>query len=255
VRRINDKVKPADESRRRFTEKGDPVAGQRGDATAAANQAAANMLVSDVRVDAMTSAAANGGDEAAPNAASRTGAKSDVLLHPMARANRGHGTAGRASRAGNESDLPRVDTTRFVGRVAKAIQTANERGGALQLRLSPPELGSLRLQLTVHDGVMTASLEAESPAARQLLLDHLPSLRDRLAEQNIRIDRFDVDVRQEGSNGQPDPRASQHEQRQQQFQHSTPWREAAPAATGDGTVIEAAALPVRLANNGFNVLA
>ena len=148
-----------------------------------------------------------------------------------------------------------IDPARFVGRVAKAIQTANERGGALQLRLSPPELGSLRLQLTVHEGVMTASLEAESPAARQLLLDHLPSLRDRLAEQNIRIERFDVDVRQDGSGGQPDPRGSQHEQRQQQFQHSTQRRETTHSSNGDAPGAEISALQSRMTNNGLNVLA
>jgi flagellar hook-length control protein FliK len=116
-------------------------------------------------------------------------------------------------------------------------------------------LGSLRLQLTVQDGVMTASLEAESPAARQLLLDHLPSLRDRLAEQNIRIDRFDVDVRQEGSGGQPDPRGSQHEQQQQQFQQSTTRREATHVPNGDGANLDNTVIHARITNNGLNVLA
>jgi flagellar hook-length control protein FliK len=145
--------------------------------------------------------------------------------------------------------------TRFVGRVAKAVQTAHERGGALQLRLSPPELGSLRLQLTVHDGVMTASLEAESPAARQLLLDHLPSLRDRLAEQNIRIDRFDVDVRQDGSSGQSNPRTSQQEHRQQQFHHTPSPSDAIRKPNGDDPTPETLALRALSTSNGLNVLA
>jgi flagellar hook-length control protein FliK len=111
------------------------------------------------------------------------------------------------------------------------------------------------LQLAVHDGVMTASLEAETPAARQLLLDHLPSLRDRLAEQNIRIDRFDVDVRQEGSGGQPDPRTSQQEGRQQPFQHSTTRRTTADAPRGDSAQAEPSVPHARMTNNGLNVLA
>ncbi len=111
-----------------------------------------------------------------------------------ARAQRAGATSkGRAHAA--SPDLPRVDAARFVGRVAKAVQTAQERGGLVQLRLSPPELGSLRLELSMQNGVMTAAVETETPAARQILLDHLPALRERLAEQNIRIERFDVDVR------------------------------------------------------------
>ena len=73
----------------------------------------------------------------------------------------------------------------------------------------------MRIELSVKDGVMSASLQTENANARRLLLDHLPALRDRLAEQNIRVDRFDVDVRREDTSGQPDARGSQ----QQQFQH------------------------------------
>ena len=101
----------------------------------------------------------------------------------------------RGDQNANADATPQVDPARFVSRVAKAFQTANERGGTLQLRLSPPELGSLKIQLNVKDGVMSASLETDNANARRVLLDHLPALRDRLAEQNIRVDRFDVDVR------------------------------------------------------------
>jgi flagellar hook-length control protein FliK len=82
--------------------------------------------------------------------------------------------------------------------------------------LSPPELGALRIELNVKDGVMSASLQTENANARKLLLDNLPVLRDRLAEQNIRVDRFDVDVRQDGAGGQANARGWQQ---QQQSQH------------------------------------
>jgi flagellar hook-length control protein FliK len=116
-------------------------------------------------------------------------------------------------------EMPRVDPARFIGRVAKAFHTAQERGGTLQIRLSPPELGAMRLELTVKDGVMAATLETENSSAKRVLLEHLPALRERLAEQNIRVDRFDVDVRREGAGGQADPRAAQ-DQQQPQHGHS-----------------------------------
>lgn len=91
-----------------------------------------------------------------------------------------------------------VDTARFLGRVEGAVRAAHQREGRVQVRLSPPELGALRIELTLQSGVLSARLEAETPAARNLLLDNLPALRDRLAQQDIRIDQFDVDVRRDG---------------------------------------------------------
>ena len=45
---------------------------------------------------------------------------------------------------------------------------------------------------------MSAKVEVETAAARNVLLDNLPALRERLAEQDIRIEKFDVDVRRDG---------------------------------------------------------
>ena len=103
---------------------------------------------------------------------------------PLGRMQRGN-RLGQAARGAETEETPRVDVERFVGRVTKAFHTAQQRGGTLQLRLSPPELGSLRLELSVRDGVMTAALETETQAARRVLLDHLPALRDR---PRLRID-------------------------------------------------------------------
>ena len=98
---------------------------------------------------------------------------------------------------------PAVDPARFVSRVARAFEAAERRGGGpIELRLSPPELGSMQLKLEVREGVLTASIETETQAARNALLDNLPALRERLAEQEIRVEKFDVDVRQEGGERQ-----------------------------------------------------
>ena len=108
----------------------------------------------------------------------------------------------------NDSETtPTVDRARFVQRVSGAIRAAKDQDGLVQLKLSPPELGSLRIEITVKQGALTAQLETETVAARNLLLDNLPALRDRLAEQEIRIEKFDVDVRQEGQPQQENPGA------------------------------------------------
>lgn len=100
-----------------------------------------------------------------------------------------------------------MDQLRLVHRVSKALEFARQRDGEVRLRLSPPELGSLRLEVRVRDGVLVARMEAESQETRQLLLDSLPALRDRLFEQGIRVERFDVDLldRRDQQNGSPHP--------------------------------------------------
>lgn len=102
----------------------------------------------------------------------------------------------------NSAGLTEIERVRFIQRVARAFQLAPERGGTLKLRLSPPELGSLQLEIQVREGVLSARVGAETPAAKSLLLDSLPQLRERLAQQEIRVDRFEVDIRDPRGGGQ-----------------------------------------------------
>jgi len=128
---------------------------------------------------------------------------------PATTRSREHAGATTDAKTG-EVALSQADRVRLVQRVARAVQTAQDRGGELKLRLSPPELGSLRLQVRLVDGALSARIEAETSAARQVISDNLPALRERLAEQNIRVERFDVDLSNNGNGG-----ASQMPERQQ----------------------------------------
>lgn len=114
-----------------------------------------------------------------------------------------HSAAG--VRGGEEpadsSSLTHAERNRLIARVARAVQTAHDRGGELKLRLSPPELGSLRLQVQMNDGVLTARIEAETREAQQIITDNLIVLRDRLAQQDIRVERLTVDLFNSGTGG------------------------------------------------------
>ena len=96
--------------------------------------------------------------------------------------------------------------TRFVQRVTKAFEVAQQRGEPIRLRLHPPELGSLRLEVKVEGNVMLARIETETQSARTLLIDNLPVLRERLAEQNIRVEQFDIDLLDRHASAQEDQR-------------------------------------------------
>ena len=110
---------------------------------------------------------------------------------------------------------------RFVQRVAKAFQTAGDQGGSLRLRLSPPDLGSLKLNVTVTGGVLSARVEAETSQARDMLMENLPALRERLAEHNITVDQFDVELFDSSTGGSSD----------QPHGNSDPQQAYVPAAT------------------------
>lgn len=91
-----------------------------------------------------------------------------------------------------------IDTVKFVQRIARAMQAARESGGEIRLRLSPPELGSLKMEVKMSEGAMIARVETETAQAQSVLVDNLPALKERLAEQGVRIEQFDVDVQQHG---------------------------------------------------------
>ena len=108
------------------------------------------------------------------------------------------GTAPAATGDGADA----ADRVQFIERVAGAFRAASQGDGTVRMRLHPPELGSLRLEVSVRDGALGARLETDTPEARSVLLDHLPALRDRLAQQDIKIERFEVSY-QNGFGGSP----------------------------------------------------
>lgn len=116
---------------------------------------------------------------------------------------------------------------RLMQRVAKAFRAAEDKGGEVQIRLSPPELGSMKLELSLTSGVLTAKLEVENQRAQTILLDSLPQLRDRLAEQGIRVEKFDVNLQQRDTGGQ-----------QSQHQQSSSERHARSASTSSRLPVE-----------------
>lgn len=155
---------------------------------------------------------------------------------------------GSTANTSNSStpDTPTVDRVRFVQRVSGAIRSAQQRDGQIQLRLSPPELGTLKIQLTVNESAITANLETETATARTILLDNLPALRERLAEQGMTIEKFDVDVGREGQQQQtedrgPGDRDSQRNESESDAKAGGSRREA--LATTSSTIQTSAATP------------
>lgn len=145
-------------------------------------------------------------DAGTPSDAPQTTNRGDAVtaVEGKGAANPGQTAAGQGSDKGTGQG---VDAAKFVQRVASAFAALGQRSGPVRLKLYPPELGSLRMEITVKNGTMSARVEAETAAAKSALMDNLPVLRERLAEQGIKVDRFDVslsDQSQGGSSERPD---------------------------------------------------
>jgi len=78
-------------------------------------------------------------------------------------------------------------------RLARGLQSVlNQRGGSVTLRLTPPEMGTVRIQLQLQGGTVAAQFHAESNAARGLLTQQLAQLRTALEGQGLQVDRLSV---------------------------------------------------------------
>jgi flagellar hook-length control protein FliK len=172
------------------------------DATTTAStvsQAVATVVAAAGPTDSKTDASTNTADARTAATTDVRGDRAAVAEGPRLPSRLETRTTTHSALGEGTTSLSQADRARLVQRVARAVQTAQERGGELKLRLSPPELGSLKLELKMQDGSLTARIETQTPEAKQILIDNLPALRERLTEQNIRVERFDVDLSNSGS--------------------------------------------------------
>lgn len=116
--------------------------------------------------------------------------------------------------AGKQVVAAPVNPTEVIVQIAHAL--VSHRGGQeLQLQLTPPNLGAVRVDVALHEGVLSARIEAQTPATQQVLADNLSQLKDSLAQQGVSFDRIDVQLSGNetrfGGSGSADPSfAQQH---------------------------------------------
>jgi len=187
-----------------------PGAGASADLLATAGDAAASQRseVADAAAKAPLPAAPN------PSPGAETGAAEQVLpavssVH-VAEGNVSTGALGEAGVAqgagaetmsaapvadAQDATSPRyVDAERNLQRISDAMRHSVRQGvRTAHIRLSPPDLGGLRMEVAVKAGVVTAHLEADTAQARDLLMGGLSQLRQHLEEQGLRIGEFTVD--------------------------------------------------------------
>ena len=113
--------------------------------------------------------------------------------HPLA----GMGDAGQApavtDAAVSAAPLPAARPAALVAQLADTVQRATLSGdNELRLVLNPPELGHLTVRIQDSAQGVRIAIDASSPAARDLIQQHLPALHSALEARDLRVERLDV---------------------------------------------------------------
>jgi flagellar hook-length control protein FliK len=112
-----------------------------------------------------------------------------------------------------ETDNTQLNTARIARGLQNAVQ---QKGGTVTLRLTPPEMGTVRIQLQMQSGTVNAQFHAETESTRSLLNQQMSQLRSSLEQQGLTVERLGVQTLQQSSAGSSLDNESQGRDGQQQ---------------------------------------
>ncbi|MFH2047299.1 MAG: flagellar hook-length control protein FliK [Pseudomonadota bacterium] len=117
--------------------------------------------------------------------------KSNDILQEATPAVKFETLSAALERRSSSSFLP-ANTMELLG---KQISKSVSRGDRIiNLQLTPPELGSVKLSMEIKDSVLQLKMVAESASAKEVLLANSHDLKNVLASQGIKLDRLDIQV-------------------------------------------------------------
>lgn len=100
----------------------------------------------------------------------------------------------------------------LMDRIASAVRQSQSTGQQLKIRLSPPELGALQIEVSLKNGEYSAKLEVQNRHAQKVINDNLAQLKEALVKTGVSLDRIDVQINTHSSE---DQRSSQSDSQQQ----------------------------------------
>ncbi|MFH1549793.1 MAG: flagellar hook-length control protein FliK [Planctomycetota bacterium] len=117
-----------------------------------------------------------------------------------------------ASKLSKTETGARANQAETIEKIVRSIRVAVERGESrVRILLEPPRLGSVRIQMAIKDGVLNASFETQTPAARHVITQNLAHLRAALEEQGIEVGEFSVSVEGENDSRQLSEESERYE--------------------------------------------
>ena len=126
-----------------------------------------------------------------------TSAVQDVVdAGAAARAAAATANTGPANAAGPDAAMPNspdLEPGRITEQVIRGLRgVVNQRGGSLTIRLQPPDLGALRIDVQMTGSVVRVAFDAATDAAREMLSRQMGTLRQALESQGLSVERLQV---------------------------------------------------------------
>jgi flagellar hook-length control protein FliK len=130
---------------------------------------------------------AGGGSSALP-----PGAGSDRFGHVLPRAS-GEPASARKPEPSGTSPGQNDEVREVFEKLVRNIRlNAGTRNSTARIRLSPPELGQVRVEVKLRDENLSLRIHAETPEAREVLGERLESLRAALQQHGLVAERIEL---------------------------------------------------------------
>lgn len=93
------------------------------------------------------------------------------------------------------SPVPRAQMEALMGQVgARAVFTLRDGGSEFRMKLTPPELGQMKVSFRVDDGIMQGKIVVSTPEAKALFEENLNLLRESFRQAGLQIGQMDVSL-------------------------------------------------------------
>lgn len=99
----------------------------------------------------------------------------------------------RIEQATPQQAISDTDTQQIVDRTMRGLKSViNQKGGSVTIRLTPVELGAMRIRVNMEGGTINAQVEVANRNTRQLLQQQLTTLRQTLESQGFVIEQLNI---------------------------------------------------------------
>ena len=144
------------------------------------------------------------------------GAEDHKIISPAGSTSNNIGSFARNAESSARAEAPRAAKAmsqaagqRTMEKVESALKEAakSRDGKTISLRLDPPELGSVKIDVSLRDGNLHARIVAETPAVNQYLRDKSHELQSMLRKIGLAVDSVSVSIGNEQRQGDQQPSA------------------------------------------------
>ena len=96
----------------------------------------------------------------------------------------------------NQVTLPKGTTERSI--VSQMVQkftiSSGDNNSEIKMRLEPPSLGTVRMNVTTHGDTVKTTIVAENQAVKQIIENNLAQLKESFSGQGLKVESFQVMV-------------------------------------------------------------